>query len=101
MLVVWIIALVCTAALGATQRRKLVARWRTSVQSNKQNSHEGMYVDIRALQHRAGINLGKPSSPALAVTPWEYPEPEPDTSFDLEKTPPPDFRAFRYSYKRQ
>ncbi|KAH8892822.1 hypothetical protein GQ53DRAFT_861002, partial [Thozetella sp. PMI_491] len=32
--------------------------------------------------------------------PWEYPEPSPDLSYDLEKTEPPHFRAFRYHYKR-
>ncbi|ETS86552.1 hypothetical protein PFICI_00380 [Pestalotiopsis fici W106-1] len=37
--------------------------------------------------------------PPVAVS-WQYPEPEPDLNFDLEKTEPPRFRAFRYHYKR-
>ncbi|KAH7140270.1 hypothetical protein B0J13DRAFT_637738 [Dactylonectria estremocensis] len=32
--------------------------------------------------------------------PWEYPEPVADTTFDLKKTEPPRFRAFRYTYHR-
>ncbi|KAH8666242.1 hypothetical protein BGZ61DRAFT_559222 [Ilyonectria robusta] len=32
--------------------------------------------------------------------PWEYPEPIADSTFDLEKTEPPRFRAFRYTYHR-
>ncbi|KPM42696.1 hypothetical protein AK830_g3896 [Neonectria ditissima] len=38
---------------------------------------------------------------ALAVQkPWQYPVPIADSTFDLEKTEPPRYRAFRYTYHR-
>ncbi|KAI0174069.1 hypothetical protein BJ166DRAFT_511006 [Pestalotiopsis sp. NC0098] len=40
------------------------------------------------------------SEDAPVNVPWQYPEPSPDLSFDLEKREPPRFRAFRYHYKR-
>ncbi|RFU28100.1 hypothetical protein B7463_g8239, partial [Scytalidium lignicola] len=32
--------------------------------------------------------------------PWQYPEPSPNLGFSLDQTPPPKYRAFRYSYTR-
>jgi hypothetical protein len=34
------------------------------------------------------------------VETWEYPEPSPNKTFDIQKTFPPRYRAFRYAYRR-